>query len=123
MNCKGPFRPFDIIHENINIYYNMNICRLAIFVLLISFLGILFDIYIFGFNVFEFLKNILYTIIIVFITNWSCHSLSYNWIAWFIVFINILLLFSIIFLMKTKNKEIVKQIIEEEKQKRNNNKK
>lgn len=101
----------------------MNICRLAIFVLLISFLGILFDIYIVGFNSFEFLKNIIFTIIIVFITNWSCYSLNYNWIAWLMVFIYILLLFSIIFLMKTKNTEFGKQVIDEEKQKRNNNKK
>jgi len=98
----------------------MNICRLATVVLVISILGIILDTYLFGFYIFEFIKSIIFTIIIVFITNWTCYKLGYRWIAWLIVIINVLLLLLFIFLIKNKNVEIVKYAIEEEKQYRNN---
>ena len=83
----------------------MRICLPAIIVRVVCILGIIVDIYIFGFYIFEFLKNVLFTIGIVLLTNWIC----YSWIAWLIVIINILLLFSFIYLIKTKNAEIEKE--------------
>ena len=98
----------------------MNICRPAIILLVISILGLILDIYIFGFYIFEFLKNIIFTAIIVFITNWICYKIGYSWISWLIVIINLLLLLLFIFLIKNKNTKIGKNIIETEKQYRNN---
>ena len=63
--------------------------------------------------------NIIFTVIIVFITNWSCYKVGYNWIAWVIVIINLLALFSFIYLIKNKNSEIEKELIKEEKKNRN----
>jgi hypothetical protein len=89
----------------------MNICRPAAIVLVISTLGIILDIYLFGFLFFELIKNVIVTTIIVFITNWTL----------LIVTINLLLLFSSIYLIKNKNAGIGKNFIEEEKQNRNKN--
>jgi hypothetical protein len=97
----------------------MNICRPATIFIIISILGILLDIYLFGFYIFEFIKNIIFTTIIVFITNWICLKRGYSWISWIIVIINLLLLFSIIFLIKNKNTKFGKGIIEKEMQNRN----
>ena len=97
----------------------MNICLATIIFLIISFLGIIFDTYIFGFYIMEFIKNIIITIIIACITNWACYKLCYNWISWLIVIINLVFLFAIIFVATNKNEETVKTIIEEEKQHRN----
>jgi uncharacterized protein YacL len=97
----------------------MNICLATIIFLIISFLGIITDIYIFGFYFTEFIKNIIITLIIAFITNWACYTLCYNWVSWLIVIINLFLLFAIIYLASNKNEEIGKTIIEEEKQNRN----
>jgi len=83
----------------------MRICLPAIIVRVVCILGIIIDIYIFGFYIFEFLKNVLFTIGMVLLTNWIC----YSWISWLIVIINILLLFSFIYLIKTKNTEIEKE--------------
>ena len=47
----------------------MNICRPAVIVLVISILGIALDSYLVGFNIIEFIKNIVFSIIFVFITN------------------------------------------------------
>jgi hypothetical protein len=90
----------------------MNICLPAIILLIISILGIVFDIYLFGFYIFEFLKNIIFTIIIVFITNWICYKNNYKWISWLIVIINLLLLFSVMYLIKIKDGEFGKNFIE-----------
>ena len=97
----------------------MDICPLATAVLVISFLGVICDIYIFGFYISSILMNIIFTVIIVFITNWSCYKVGYNWIAWVIVIINLLALFSFIYLIKNKNSEIEKELIKEEKKNRN----
>jgi hypothetical protein len=97
----------------------MVICPLATAVLIISVLGIICDIYLFGFYISSILMNIIFTIIAVFITNWSCYKVGYNWIAWVIVFINLLGLFAIIYLVKNKNTEVEKKLIEEEKKNRN----
>jgi hypothetical protein len=97
----------------------MNICQPATILLVISILGIIFDSYLFGFNIFEFIKNILFTIIIVFIANWSCYKVGYGWISWLIVIISLLALFSLIYFIKNKNSENVKYIIEEEEKNRN----
>jgi hypothetical protein len=97
----------------------MNICWPAIILLTISILGITFDIYLFGFYIFEFLKNIIFTIIIVFITYWTYYKLGYSWISWLIVIINFLLLLSFMYLIKNKNVEDIKDVIEKEKKNRN----
>jgi hypothetical protein len=97
----------------------MNICRPATIVLIISILGIILDIYLFGFLISEFLKNIIFTAVIVFITNWSCYKLGYSWISWLIVIVNLVLLFSLVYLIKNKNTGIGKNVIEEEKKNRN----
>ena len=98
----------------------MEICWSAKIVLVISILAILFDILFFGFYVVDFLQSIIFTAIIIFITNWSCYKLgySYNLITWSIVIFHILLLLSILFLLKYKNTEVVREIIEAEKIKR-----
>jgi len=98
----------------------MDICPLAKAVLIISIIGVICDIYIFGFYISTILTNIIFTIIVVFITNWSCYKVGYNWIAWVIVIINLLALFSFIYLIKNKNSDIEKKVIEEEKRNRNN---
>ena len=94
----------------------MNICLPAIIVLIISILGTVFDIYLFGFYIFEFIKSIIFTIIIVFITNWICYKNYYKWISWLIVIINLLLLFSFMYLIKIKDGEFGKNFIENVKQ-------
>lgn len=98
----------------------MEICWSAKIVLVISILAILFDIFFFGFYVVDLLLNIIFTAIIIFITNWSCYKLgySYNLITWSILIFHILLLLSILFLLKYKNTEVVREIIEAEKIKR-----
>jgi hypothetical protein len=96
----------------------MDICPLATAVLIISIIGVICDIYIFGFYISSILVNIIFTIIAVLITNWSCYKVGYNWIAWVIVIINALGLITIIYLIKNKNSEIEKHLIEEEKRNR-----
>jgi hypothetical protein len=98
----------------------MNICLATIFFLIISFLGIITDIYIFGFYTLELIKNIIFTIIVAFITNWACYTVCCNWVSWVIVIINLFFLFTIIYLVSNKNEEIGKTIIEKEKQRRYN---
>lgn len=98
----------------------MKICWSAKIVLVISILVILFDIYVFGFYIVDFLLNIIFTAIILFITNWSCYKLgySYNLITWSILIFHILLFVSMLFFFKYKNTEVVKEIIEAEKKNR-----
>jgi len=97
----------------------MDICPLAKAVLIISIIGVICDIYIFGFYISSILLNIIFSIIAVFITNWSCYKVGYNWIAWVIVIIHFLGLIAIIYLIKNINSDIEKKLIEEEKRNRN----
>jgi hypothetical protein len=97
----------------------MDICPLATAVLVISIISVICDIYIFGFYISSILMNIIFSIIAVFITNWSCYKVGYNWIAWVIVIIHFLGLIAIIYLIKNKNSEIEKELIKEEKKNRN----
>ena len=70
----------------------MEICWSAKIVLVISILAILFDIFFFGFYVVDLLQSIIFTAIIIFITNWSCYKIgySYNLITWSILIFYIL---------------------------------
>jgi len=86
----------------------MKLCLPTTIFLLISFLGISLDIYFFGFSTFEFIQNIIYTIVVVFITNWSCSKIGYKWIAWLIVIINLIALSGFMFL-KQNNAKIEKE--------------
>ena len=96
----------------------MELCVIARFVILISILGILCDIYLFGLSYLSLVLNILMTVVIVWVTNWSCFSEGYNWIAWIIVIVLLFSLISLIYIIKNKNKEDVKKVIEEERKKR-----
>lgn len=96
----------------------MELCVIARFVILISILGILCDIYLFGLSFLSLVLNILMTAVIVWVTNWSCFSEGYNWIAWLIVIVLFFSLTSLIYIIKNKNKEDVKKVIEEEKKNR-----
>jgi 1,4-dihydroxy-2-naphthoate octaprenyltransferase len=96
----------------------MEICFLAKVVLLLSIIGISTDIYLFGFSFTTLLMNILFTVLVVWITNSFCFTQSYNWIAWIIVIITFLMLIVTLFIVKHQNDEEIKQIIEEEKKTR-----
>lgn len=89
----------------------MNLCRPAFIVLILSILGTICDIFYFGFIVSSLLENIIFTIMIVLITNWSCYKIGYKWISWMIVIINLLLLLLFFYLIKNKNTEIGKLLI------------
>ena len=94
------------------IYYNfMKFCWLAIIVLQISILGMLFDIYFFGFSIVYFLINTIFTVLVVFITNWSCYSTKYSSIAWIIFSISFM---SMIISLIMVNTEFGRDIIEVE---------
>lgn len=96
----------------------MELCAIARVVLLISILGIITDSYLFGISFLSLVANVLMTVLIVWITNWSCYSEGYNWIAWVIVIINVFAFISLMYVIKYKNSEEVKKLIEEEKNNR-----
>lgn len=93
----------------------MEFCFLAKVVLLLSIIGISFDIYLFGFSILSFLLNIIFVGLFVWITNWSCYKEGYNWIAWIIVIFTFITFVTSLFIVKNRNNEGVKQILEEEK--------
>ena len=94
----------------------MEICWLASIVLILSILGILIDINIFGFSAVYFLINAIFTVLIVYITNWSCYSNKYNYIAWLMLYIHIILMILSIILVNT---DFGRDIIDAERQNRN----
>jgi hypothetical protein len=93
----------------------MEFCWLATIVLILSILGILFDISIFGFSAVYFLVNTMFTVLVIFITNWSCYSKKYGYIAWGMVVIHIILILLSIVIAST---DFGKDIIDAEKQNR-----
>jgi hypothetical protein len=54
----------------------------------------------------------------VWITNWSWYNQTYNWVAWVIVIVTLIGLMSVSYLIKNRNKDEEKKLIEEEKKKR-----
>jgi Kef-type K+ transport system membrane component KefB len=98
----------------------MELCILAKVVLLLSIIGISFDIYLFGKSITSILVNVVFTFLVVWITNWSCYNQTYNWAAWAIVIVTLIGLMSVSYLVKNKDNEYEKKLIEEEKKKRGN---
>jgi H+/Cl- antiporter ClcA len=96
----------------------MELCFLAKVVVFLSIIGISFDIYLFGTSIVSILMNIVFTFLVVWITNWSCYNQTYNWVAWVIVIITLIGLMSVSYLVKNRNKDEEKKLIEEEKKKR-----
>jgi len=96
----------------------MELCFLAKVVIFLSIIGISFDIYLFGTSIVSILMNIVFTFLVVWITNWSCYNQTYNWVAWVIVIITLIGLMSVSYLVKNRNKDEEKKLIEEEKKKR-----
>jgi len=96
----------------------MELCFLAKVVVFLSIIGMSFDIYLFGTSIVSILMNIVFTCLVVWITNWSCYNQTYNWVAWVIVIITLIGLMSVSYLVKNRNKDEEKKVIEEEKKKR-----
>ena len=93
----------------------MEFCWLATIVLIFSILGILFDISIFGFSAVYFLVNTMFSVLLIFITNWSCYSKKYGYIAWGMVAIHIIFMLLSIFIAST---DLGKDIIDAERKNR-----
>jgi len=91
----------------------MEFCWFAVIVLILSILGILFDIYTIGFSIVKFLINVIFTVLVVYITNWSCYSTKYSYIAWLMVIIHIVAMVLSIILINT---DFGKELIIAEKQ-------
>lgn len=87
----------------------MEICVLAKIVLLLSIIGISFDVCIFGFSLLIIVVDILFTLILVAVTNWYCEY----WVAKGIVGVSVIFVIISIFMCFTKN-EIYKKTIEDE---------
>jgi hypothetical protein len=84
----------------------MKLCLQTTIFLLISILGITLNIYFVGMSTIEFIQNIIFTLVIAFVTNWSCSKNGYKWIAWLIVIISLIALSGFMFLKpKSKNKK------------------
>jgi len=98
----------------------MQICNLAKVVFLLSVITISFDTYIFGFSRFTMLMNILFTIFLVFITNWSCYNQTNRWVAWIVVIFSVLSLAAMGHLIRYPNDEINAKILKDEKTLREN---
>jgi H+/Cl- antiporter ClcA len=96
----------------------MELCFLAKVVVFLSIIGMSFDIYLFGTSIVSILMNIVFTFLVVWITNWSCYNQTYNWVAWVIVIVTLIGLMSVSYLVKNRNKDEEKKLIEEEKKKR-----
>jgi hypothetical protein len=96
----------------------MELCFLAKVVVFLSIIGMSFDIYLFGTSIVSILMNIVFTFLVVWITNWSCYNQTYNWVAWVIVIVTLIGLMSVSYLIKNRNKDEEKKLIEEEKKKR-----
>lgn len=96
----------------------MELCAIARFVLLISILGIFSDIYLFGVSFLSLVVNVLGSVFLIWLTNWACFSEGYNWVAWVIVIILFFSFISLIYIIKNKDKEDIKKMIEEEKKDR-----
>ena len=96
----------------------MEVCNLAKAVFLLSVIIGSLDTYIFGFSTFTMLMNILFTVFLVVITNWSCYNQTNNWVAWVIVIFSVLSLATLLYLVLSKKDEFDKQFIEEERNRR-----
>jgi hypothetical protein len=96
----------------------MELCAIARFVLLISILGVIGDIYLFGVSFLSLVVNVLGSVFLIWLTNWACFSEGYNWLAWLIVIVLFFSLISLIYIIKNKDKEDIKKMIEEEKKDR-----
>jgi hypothetical protein len=96
----------------------MELCAIARFVLLMSILGIFSDIYLFGVSFLSLVVNVLGSVFLIWLTNWACFSEGYNWVAWVIVIILFFSFISLIYIIKNKDKEDIKKMIEEEKKDR-----
>ena len=96
----------------------MELCFLAKVVVFLCIIGMSFDIYLFGTSIVSILMNIVFTFLVVWITNWSCYNQTYNWVAWVIVIVTLIGLMSVSYLVKNRNKDEEKKLIEEEKKKR-----
>ena len=93
----------------------MELCSIAKFVLIFSIGVVLSDIYLFGFEFFSILVDILFSVFFVWLANWACFSEGYNWIAWVVVIINFFSFVTLLYIIKYKNTEDIKRLIEEEK--------
>jgi hypothetical protein len=101
----------------------MELCILTKLVILLSGIAIVLDILLIEITLkgaaLNLLVNVIFTVILAFITNWACFSQGYYWIAWVIVGFTILPILVIPTLMANRDDPEVKELIEEEREIRN----
>jgi len=86
----------------------MEICVLAKIVLLLSIIGMSFDVCVYGFSLLIVVVDILFTILLVAVTNWYCQY----WIAKGIVGVSVFFVIMSFLMCFTKN-QIYQQNIED----------
>ena len=93
----------------------LKICSIAWFVFFFSIVGIILDYYIFGTTFSGFLLNVISTIFLVWLANWSCYKQGYNWIAWLLVIISGFGIIGMVYIIKKKdnNPDIYQTIVDE----------
>ena len=98
----------------------MKLCLLSKLVIFFTIVATAADIYLIETSItgilMNILANLLFMILLVWITNWSCFTQSYQWIAWIIVVIAFIPALVIPFMIQDRNSPDVKQLVKEERE-------
>ena len=88
----------------------MKICYLSWIIVIIGCFMIIGDTYTFSGKL-NLAGNIIYVTVLVILTNLTCYSTNYVWVAWLIIIIHFVALIGMLSLLLTKSKEEVKKIV------------
>jgi ABC-type bacteriocin/lantibiotic exporter with double-glycine peptidase domain len=97
----------------------MKLCVLSWVVIICSIISTAADIYLIESTVvgisINILANVIFTFLLVLLTNWSCYSPTFYWIAWIVVAFTVIPTVAMPFIIINRNSPEIKKELEEEK--------
>ena len=97
----------------------MKLCGLSWVVIICAIISTAADIYLIESTVIGITLNIvantIFTFLLVLLTNWSCYSPTFYWIAWIVVVFTVIPTLAMPFIIKNRNSPEIKKELDEEK--------
>lgn len=97
----------------------MKLCLLSKIVIVSAILATAADIYLIestaiGISI-NIVANVIFTFLLVLLTNWSCYSPTFYWIAWIVVVFSLIPVLAMPFIITNRNDPIIKKELDEER--------
>jgi hypothetical protein len=101
----------------------MKLCVLSWVVIILSIIGTAADIYLIESTptgiLLNIIANVIVTFLLVLLTNWSCYSPTFYWIAWIVVIFTVISTVTMLYIITNRDSPEIKKELEEEKKLRN----